>query len=128
MLSNILFEELHKRLQSMDIKVGLAVLPVNGNDSAEELLMILRCCVLLVRLHPYDQILIEKLQFGVSLLRRLSFQRILTRSQSNYAGCTESSSLDFNANPSNLYLQQMQEVNMLLQCMRVTWFVDKYFG
>ncbi|KNA09487.1 hypothetical protein SOVF_153060 [Spinacia oleracea] len=110
MLSNILFEELHKRLQSMDIKVGLAVLPVNGNDSAEELLMILRCCVLLVRLHPYDQILIEKLQFGVSLLRRLSFQRILTRSQSNYAGCTESSSLDFNANPSNLYLQQMQEV------------------
>ncbi|XP_021733189.1 uncharacterized protein LOC110700013 isoform X2 [Chenopodium quinoa] len=138
-LSSILFKELHKRLlsssdyASMDQDVGLDVTKCNGNDSREELLLLLRCCVLLVRLHPYDQMLTEQFKAAVALLHRLSDQGILTAktrgsigfsklntSQSAYGNCTKSYSPDLKSKSSNLYMR------FLLQMLEV--YLDEIFA
>lgn len=110
-LAVILFKELRKKLVSssgdafVDGDAEVAVIHVGGKDSQDELLLLLRCCFLLVRLHPYNQSLSEQLQIAVVLFRRLSIHATSTM--------IEREPTEFNAKPPDLYLrflQRMQEV------------------
>lgn len=113
-LSNMLFEELRQRLSfglhttSIDCDVDGAALHADSRDSLEELLLLLRCCILIVRLHPLDHTLMQKFLDAVFLRRMLPLQgaRIergsisftkVASSQSMHSSCSTSLSNDLRA-------------------------------
>ncbi|XP_057252158.1 uncharacterized protein LOC104898647 isoform X2 [Beta vulgaris subsp. vulgaris] len=142
-VSASLFKELHERLlccsddASVDLDVGLDITRVDGEDSREELLLLLRCCILMVRLHPYDQILTKQFQVVVALLRKLCLQSLLTSKERGLiklnkpisshricGSCTNSSSLNSSVQSSDLYLCFLQK---MLEVYLDEVFVDQPF-
>uniref|UniRef100_A0A7C9DM77 DUF7812 domain-containing protein n=2 Tax=Opuntia streptacantha TaxID=393608 RepID=A0A7C9DM77_OPUST len=113
-LSNMLFEELHQRLSfglhttSIDRYVRGAALHADPRDSLEELLLLLRCCILIVRLHPDDHTLMQKFLDAVflrpmlplrgTLIERgsISFTKVAS-AQSMHSSCSASLSNDLHA-------------------------------
>ncbi|KAL9247434.1 hypothetical protein vseg_020866 [Gypsophila vaccaria] len=79
-ISTILLNELHKKLSLISHEVSLCqdvhsvLLEDNIRDSREEILLLLRCSCLMVRLHPHDQTVGHNFQAAVTLLHRLSIQ------------------------------------------------------
>lgn len=132
-LSNMLFEELRQRLSfglhttSIDCDVDGAALHADSRDSLEELLLLLRCCILIVRLHPHDHTLMQKFLDAVFLRRMLPLQgaRIergsisftkVASSQSMHSSCSTSLSNDLRAKSCDScihLLKRMLEVNLV---------------
>ncbi|XP_057533931.1 uncharacterized protein LOC130812043 isoform X2 [Amaranthus tricolor] len=89
-LSAVLFEKLENRLLScldeslMDQDVDQTVNHVDRKDSGEEVLLLLRCCILTVRLQSYAQVQIEQLHSVVDLLHQVSFQGISSAINGGY--------------------------------------------
>lgn len=127
-LSSSLFQELSDRLSftlpvtSTDRDVEQTVLHVDARDSVEELLLLLRCCVLMVRLHPHDLILMEKLQDAVAVHGLLPFREAFAKIQkrcirfteaiSSQSMCsvTTSFSTDLNVKSSDSYLRLLKQM------------------
>jgi len=132
-LSNMLFEELHQRLSfglhttSIDRYVRGAALHADPRDSLEELLLLLRCCILIVRLHPDDHTLMQKFLDAVflrpmlplrgTLIERgsISFTKVAS-AQSMHSSCSTSLSNDLHAKSCDScihLLKRMLEVNLV---------------
>ncbi|GMH21742.1 hypothetical protein Nepgr_023584 [Nepenthes gracilis] len=133
-LANMLFEELSKSLLLNLVDIGgQADSDFNMQSQQEELILLLRCCMVTVNLLVPDQILVEKSQVLLGILRKLCSPHIVNRKEKNAVrfetsvssqamhtneGCTTSLSEDFNAtlwffepyDSRMLFLRQMLEV------------------